>query len=112
MTEILREQLYHLPLFLIDNKWSKSTGECSLFVRRLRLVQTPKTTKIKAANNVWTFPDEDAMLAAIERYGLIELPEQADGDLTFVPGDFIVPGVKVEREYGAKIVAPVEASVA
>jgi hypothetical protein len=59
-----------VPLFLIDNKWANSTGECSLFVRRLRLVQTPKRTWIKCANDVWTFPDEDSMLAAIERYGL------------------------------------------
>ena len=106
MPEILREQLYHLPLFLIDNKWKNSTGECSLFVRRLRLVQTPKRTWIKCANDVWAFPDEDSMLTAIERYGLIELPEQANGDLTFVPGDFIIPGAKVEREYGTRIVAP------
>jgi hypothetical protein len=105
-TEILREQLYHLPTYLIDDRGSRPTGEISLFVRRLRLVQTPKATKIKAASDVWFFPDEDAMVAAIERYGLMELPAAADGDLTYVPGDFIVPGVRVEGEYGARIVAP------
>jgi hypothetical protein len=112
MTEILREQVYYLPTFLIDNKWAKSTGECSLFVRRLRLVQTPKSTKIKVANDVWTFADEESMADAIDRLSLVEMPKDAENDLTFVPGDFVVPGVKVEREFVKRIEQPAEAVVA
>jgi hypothetical protein len=109
-SETLREQLYHGHLYLIDDRPPNATGDCSLFVRRLRLVRTPKgNLHVKIAADVWTFPDEDSMLAAIERYDLHELPEKADGDPLFVPGDFAIPGAKVEREYGTRIVAPEEA---
>lgn len=110
MSETLREQLYHGHLYLIDDKPPRATGDCSLFVRRLRLVKTPKgKLHVKITADVWTFPDEESMLAAIERYDIRELPEKADGDPLFVPGEFVVPGAKVEREYGKKIDAPEEA---
>jgi hypothetical protein len=110
VSETIREQLYHGFLYLIDDKPPNATGDCSLFVRRFRLVRTPKDKlHIKIAADVWTFPDEESMLAAIERYDIRELPEKADGDVLFVPGEFVVPGAKVEREYGKKIAAPEEA---
>lgn len=110
-SETLREQLFYGNLYLIDDKPPNATGDCSLFVRRLRLVRTPKgKLHVKIASDVWTFPDEDSMLAAIERYEMRELPEKADGDPWFVPGEFVVPGAKVECEYGVRIAAPEEAT--
>lgn len=110
-SETLRERLYHGYLYLIDDKPPNATGDCSLFVRRLRLVKTAKgNLHVKIAADVWTFPDEDSMLAAIERYDIKDLPEKADGDPWFVPGEFVVPGAKVDREYGVRIAAPEEAT--
>lgn len=110
-SETLRERLFYGYLYLIDDKPPNATGDCSLFVRRLRLVKTPKgKLHVKIASDVWTFPDEESMIAAIERYDMHELPEKADGDQWFVPGEFVVPGAKVEREYGVRIAAPEEAT--
>lgn len=106
MADILREQLYYLPVYLIDDKQPDASGWCSLFVRRLRLVQTSKTVRIRCASDVWFFPNEDSMIDAIEQYEMRELPPEADADHTYVPGDFVVPGVRAEREYGVRIVAP------
>ncbi len=47
--------------------------------RMQRCSCTPKgNLQVKIAADVWTFPDEDSMCAAIERYGIKELPEKAD----------------------------------
>ncbi len=89
-----------MPLYLIDDKGAEPTGEVSLFVRSYRLRDRKSGPVLQVALDVWTFPDEAAMVAAIEANGLQELPSEADTHALYVPESLVIDGMKVERTSG------------
>jgi hypothetical protein len=99
--------LYYLPRFLIDNRWEKSTGECTLFVRQFDLAEGAKGLSIRIRSDVLTFPDEDEMVAAIAQHHMVELPAEAEGNRMFLPEELRDHGVRVSRSNG-RIALPEE----
>lgn len=98
---LIAEEIWYLPTYIRDDKWVSSTGECSLFVRRFRLVETPSgVQKMRVASDVLTFEGDGAMVGAIEEHGWQELPVEAERDLLYVPDALVVEGAKVERDSG------------
>jgi hypothetical protein len=83
--ELLYERTYYLPRYLVDDKWRDSTGECSLFVRRFRLYRTRKL-RLEITTDVWTYPNAEAMVEAIEHSHLRPLPAEAEADRLYLPG--------------------------
>lgn len=71
----------HDPTYLIDDKRlrrKEPTGECSLFVRRYRLVCTPSgKLKVKVFRDVEGYPNEDRMVDAIAERSMVERPAGA-----------------------------------
>lgn len=97
---VVAHGLYYLPTYLIDDKWTTSTGECSLFVREFELVESAKGLKVRVRSDVLSFPDDDAMTEAIEAHGMVELPAEAETDQLFIPEELRDEGVKAEIAMG------------
>jgi hypothetical protein len=86
MSEILREQWYHASVFFRDKP--ERGGKITLLVRRFRLVRGPKTVRIQRHSDAFEFESEEEMVAAIEEHPMLELPDEADGNPTWIPPDF------------------------
>lgn len=101
-SRVLREAVYYLPTYLIDDKPPNPTGECSLFVRRYRMIELASgKRKLAVLRDVLTFSDADAMVAVIEGHALKELPGEADAQPLFVPVEFRrFKRARVEPEFG------------
>ena len=88
-SEVVRDQLYYLGTYLKDDKYEPTTGTCTLLTRRFYVTRSPKgNLRLHRKTEAVEFPSEDAMVEAIEDGGWIELPEEADGNPSYVPEEF------------------------
>lgn len=82
-TEFLADRWYYEPTY-IEGK----TGQLALFVRRIAVTETlAGNRRLRHGADVWTFPTEAEMVAAIEDNDLQELPADAAGDRQWTPED-------------------------
>lgn len=97
-SEILKECWVYAPVFLTDDLHPDSDGSVSLFVRRYRLVRTPKgKLVVRFLKDVLSFENEDAMVAKIDADKFKEMPDDE-------PGAGYVPTL-ILAEYTARIAA-------
>lgn len=98
------EQTYYLPTCIVDSPRHEEPdpdGEHTLFLRHFTLVETPRgKQKLRVELDVEFFPNAKAMGDAIDERGLVELPQEADGDPLYVPEELRDDRVTVERSYG------------
>lgn len=67
----------------------EQSPKCTLLVRRYRLTRGKGgELRLRIDTDAVVFEDEDAMAARIEDVGWFELPEDADGDPSYVPPEF------------------------
>lgn len=93
---VVKDETFYTPTYLTDPQ----DGKVSLFLRRLELRERVKSGPlVKCYQDVVHYPDEQAMVAAIELHGWEELPAEAESDLLFVPDGWAPPEVPVERGF-------------
>jgi hypothetical protein len=87
MSTLILDKTYYAPVFFRDNRLSRTPDRVTLLIRRYRVTQGPKQRRLKIDTDAKVWPNEDAMVADLERLDWTELPDEADGNPRYVPDE-------------------------